>query len=60
MNKLYPLKFTPIIKKKLWGGTKLSSVLGKESMSAYDGESWELSAVQGNHSMVANGTFAGI
>lgn len=59
MEKLYPLKFTPIIKEKLWGGTKLSSILGKESMSLYDGESWELSAVPANHSVVANGALAG-
>ncbi|MEL0011103.1 MAG: type I phosphomannose isomerase catalytic subunit, partial [Bacteroidota bacterium] len=59
MNKLYPLKFTPIIKEKLWGGTKLSRILGKVSNSHLDGESWELSAVPNNHSILANGHLAG-
>jgi mannose-6-phosphate isomerase len=25
----YPLKFKPILKEKIWGGTKLNDLLGK-------------------------------
>lgn len=55
---LYPLRFEPIIKDKIWGGRKLKQVLGKgESECA--GESWELSGVKGNQSVVANGPLKG-
>lgn len=57
--KLYPLKFTPILKERLWGGTKLQSVLHKKIESDITGESWEISAVEGDVSVVANGTLAG-
>ena len=46
--KLYPLKFTPILKERLWGGTKLQSVLHKKIESDITGESWEISAVEGD------------
>jgi mannose-6-phosphate isomerase len=59
MQKLYPLKFTPIIKDKIWGGTKLNQLLNKNSSSGKAGESWEISAVEGNISEVANGFLAG-
>ncbi len=56
---LYPLKFEPIIKERLWGGTKLKEVLGKTIETNITGESWELSAVPGDVSVVANGSLAG-
>jgi len=56
---LYPLKFYPILKERLWGGTKLGTLLGKELESDLIGESWELSGVTGNVSIVANGSFKG-
>ena len=28
---LYPLKFTPILKEKIWGGQKLVEVLSKKA-----------------------------
>lgn len=56
---LYPLKFNPILKERLWGGTKLKDVLGKPIESDITGESWELSAVKGDVSTVANGEFTG-
>lgn len=58
---LYPLKFLPILKERLWGGTRLSSVLGHcfpKKNVAY-GESWEISGVEGSVSVVANGYLAG-
>lgn len=56
---LYPLKFTPILKERLWGGTKLKDVLGKPITSKITGESWELSGVDGAISKVANGSLKG-
>jgi len=59
MTKLYPLKFQPILKERLWGGTKLAEQLIKPSTSDITGESWELSGVQGDVSEVANGEYKG-
>ncbi|UGU16977.1 class I mannose-6-phosphate isomerase [Sinomicrobium kalidii] len=57
--KSYPIKFVPILKERLWGGTKLKDVLGKDIDSDITGESWELSAVKGDVSVVANGAYKG-
>lgn len=60
MTKLYPLKFEPILKERVWGGDKLTSLLGKKSIgTAPIGESWELSGVQDDNSIVSNGFLAG-
>ncbi len=57
---LYPLKFNPIFKEKIWGGQKLNSFLNKNIPSNKPiGESWEISAVQDNISVVSNGYLAG-
>lgn len=56
---LYPLKFKPILKERLWGGTKLKDVLNKPIESEITGESWELSGVDGDISEVSNGDLAG-
>ncbi len=56
---IHPLKFRPILKERLWGGTKLKEVFGKPIESDITGESWELSTVKGDVSVVANGSLAG-
>ena len=56
-NKLYPLKFKPILKDKIWGGTKLTEQFNKPSDSNQLGESWEISTVPGDVSEVVNGEF---
>ena len=56
---MYPIKFHPILKERLWGGTKLKEVFGKSITSDITGESWELSAVSGDVSVVANGVLSG-
>lgn len=56
---LYPLKFEPILKDKIWGGTRLNRLYGKASASNNLGESWELSGVENDESVVANGVLAG-
>lgn len=59
MNELYPIKFKPILKDRIWGGNKLKNILGKTGKCATCGESWELSAVQGEISVVSNGFLKG-
>jgi mannose-6-phosphate isomerase len=59
MNQLYPLKFKPIILDKMWGGSKLKSILHKPTESEKAGESWEISGVNGHLSVVKEGFLAG-
>ncbi len=56
---LYPIKFKPILKDKIWGGQKLKQLLNKNSDSPNVGESWEISDVEGDTSIVANGVLSG-
>lgn len=55
---IHPLKFYPILKERLWGGTKLKEVLNKPIESDITGESWEISNVPGDISVVSNGRLA--
>ncbi|MEP2772257.1 MAG: type I phosphomannose isomerase catalytic subunit [Fulvivirga sp.] len=60
MVKLYPFTFKPIFKEKIWGGDKIKSFLNKDFSPLQScGESWELSAVDGDESVVANGDLKG-
>jgi mannose-6-phosphate isomerase len=60
MSELYPLKFEPLLKDKVWGGHALERDFNKKPGSLPNiGESWELSAVDGNLSVVNNGYLAG-
>lgn len=56
---LYPLQFEPILKDRIWGGEKLKTILNKPITSKITGESWELSTVEGDVSVVSNGTLKG-
>jgi mannose-6-phosphate isomerase len=60
MVALYPLKFQPIIKDKIWGGQKLHQILGKPTNSKQAGESWEISDVDDNSSIVSFGDLEGL
>ncbi|NND87928.1 MAG: class I mannose-6-phosphate isomerase [Flavobacteriaceae bacterium] len=51
---LYPLSFEPILKEKVWGGDLLHSKYQKKAKGNI-GESWELSGVPNNVSVVKNG-----
>ncbi|MDO6676077.1 mannose-6-phosphate isomerase [Tenacibaculum sp. 1_MG-2023] len=53
------LRFTPILKQKIWGGKKLNELLHKNSDGSNIGESWEISDVDGDESIVSNGDFEG-
>lgn len=55
----YPIKFIPILKDKIWGGEKLVDKLNKKSSLKNLGESWEVSDVEGNISIVENGSLKG-
>ena len=56
MNKLYPIKFHPIYKEKVWGGTRLKNLFGKSFDPLPNcGESWEVSGVKDFVSVVGNG-----
>lgn len=56
---MYLLKFEPILKQTLWGGDRIVPYKGLAAGPAHVGESWELSGVRGNESVVANGPWAG-
>lgn len=56
---LYPLKFQPILKDKIWGGEKLKEEFNKKSNSKELGESWEISTVPGDISIVSRGELKG-
>ena len=57
---LYPLKFKPRYKARIWGGAKLKSSLGKNiPADKAIGESWEISGVDGDLSVVSNGMLKG-
>lgn len=60
---LYPLKFKPRVKERIWGGYAIVERKGK-ALSRIDkdklyGESWDLSSVKGDVSVVANGFLKG-
>jgi len=58
-SNLYPLQFEPILKDRIWGGEKLKTILNKPIVSKITGESWELSTVEGDVSVVSNGVLKG-
>ncbi|CDF80796.1 mannose-6-phosphate isomerase [Formosa agariphila KMM 3901] len=59
MNTLYPLKFQPLFHYRIWGGDKLRTVLNKDYSENNIGESWEISTVPGNESVVSKGSLKG-
>lgn len=58
--KLYPLKFGPLYKYRLWGGNKLKTELNKDYSDENIGESWEISDVKGDETKVINGSLKGL
>jgi mannose-6-phosphate isomerase len=60
MSDLYPLKFETFLKEKVWGGNALVSRYNKKPAGpASIGESWEISAIADNQSVISNGFLAG-
>ncbi|MBU1373630.1 MAG: class I mannose-6-phosphate isomerase [Bacteroidetes bacterium] len=61
MSSLYPLKFKTIFKDKIWGGEKIKTYLGKDFYPLPNcGETWEISGVKSDVSVIANGPLTGI
>lgn len=59
MSGLYPLKFNPIFKDKIWGGEKIKTVFGMDySPLPNCGEAWVLSGYGDEISVVKNGFLA--
>lgn len=60
MNTLYPLKFIPQFKEKLWGGQKLKNMLEMSDNTLLNcGEAWVISGYKDQVSLVKNGFLAG-
>lgn len=55
-----PLKFRPILKSAIWGGEKIAPFKNIVTDQKQIGESWEISGVKGNESIVANGPDEGL
>jgi len=56
-NIKYPLRFAPILKQRVWGGNKY--IPEDENTKGPIGESWEISGLEENISVVSNGDLAG-
>ena len=57
---VYPLKFRPIYKQRIWGGQKLRDFFDKDIPAGEKiGESWELADLPNDKSVIANGELAG-
>lgn len=60
MSALYPFIFDTIFKDKIWGGKKIKTYLGKDfSPLPNCGETWEISGVKSDVSVVRNGDLKG-
>ncbi len=55
-----PLLFTPYFKSVIWGGKKIGNYKGEHLDGDRIGESWEISAVPGHESVVAEGRYKGM
>ena len=53
----YPILFQPILKERIWGGNKLKTVLNKSNVTNTTGESWEISSVENEVSIILNGIY---
>ncbi|KXB81986.1 mannose-6-phosphate isomerase, class I [Prevotella amnii] len=53
------LKFQPLLKQTIWGGNKIAPFKKIDNSPKGIGESWEVSGVRGNESIIANGKYAG-
>ncbi|MDP3462518.1 MAG: mannose-6-phosphate isomerase [Bacteroidales bacterium] len=60
MHTLYPFKFAPVFKEKIWGGSKIRNVLGLDTGKLPNcGEAWLMSGVEGSPTLVVNGYLSG-
>ena len=54
-----PIVFQPYYKSVIWGGDAIGALKGVDTHTPNTGESWEISAVPGHESVVAEGPLAG-
>lgn len=54
-NNYYPLKFTSRFHEKIWGGDRIFSYKKMQQTHSSIGESWEISPMAGDISVIANG-----
>ena len=54
-----PIKFQPLLKSTIWGGNKIIPFKHLDSNQENVGESWEISGVKDNETVVKNGIYAG-
>ena len=52
--------FEPLLKQTLWGGSKIIPFKHLDAQLENVGESWEISGVSGNETIVANGQYKGM
>lgn len=57
-NSFYPIICTPIFKERIWGGSTLKKIFNKNIIQNKTGESWEISTVENNETLIENGCFA--
>ncbi len=60
MSSVYPLKFKPIYKERVWGGRQLHQLFERNFAGAHIGESWEVCSSPYGMSVVANGIWQGM
>lgn len=58
-KKMNVIKFRPLLKQTLWGGNKIVAFKHLDSQLDHVGESWEISGVEGNESIVSDGAYEG-
>lgn len=56
---MQPIKFNPLLVQTLWGGEKIIPFKNLNSDLTQVGESWEISGVKGNETVVSEGEFKG-
>ncbi len=60
MSNISPIRFTPILKSVLWGGSRIATFKGIAPSNSLIGETWEISGLDGLETKVAEGEFKGM
>ena len=60
LSRMEIIKFRPLLKQALWGGNKIIPFKQLDTEMEQVGESWEISGVKDNESIVANGQYEGM
>ena len=59
MEKLYPLRFRPVYKDYIWGGSRIPKLYKRNEPEGIYAESWEISTHPDGTTVIANGPLAG-